>query len=264
MNNNLPDLMEVAISAAMGAGRELLDRYGEQFTTLSKESVRDIVSDADIAAENTAIEIVRSHYPNARILSEEKGQTGDSQADDYWIIDALDGSVNYVHQVPLFSVSIAYFREGEVQASSIYVPLADDIYYAAKGLGAFKNKHGLRIQDLPLSQSLFAASFSGKNFDPDRRDQEFLAFGRINDASCGCLRTGSAALNLAFLAEGKLNGCWGKANKHWDIAAGLLLAQEAGAQVQTSAVSQGGDRMNYIAASNSNFYFLSDHVRSLF
>lgn len=264
MNSNVETLMEVAISSAMKAGRELLDRYGDQLATVSKESLRDVVSEADYAAEDCAIETVRSYFPDARIFSEEKGNTGNSDAKDYWIIDALDGSVNYVHQIPLFAVSIAYFRAEEIQASSIYVPLADDIYYAAKGLGAFKNKNVLRIQDVPLAQSLFAASFSGRSFDPHLRDQEFMAFGRVNDASCGCLRTGSAALNLAFLAEGRLNGCWGKANKRWDIAAGLLLAKEAGAQVETIPASDDGERLNFIAAPLPNFNFLSDQVRCSF
>ena len=264
MNINFDTHMEVAISAAMKAGRELLDRYGDQFSTVSKESLRDVVSEADFAAEDCAIETVLSHYPDARIFSEEKGNSGNQDSKDYWIIDALDGSVNYVHQIPLFAVSVAYFGAGQIQASSIYVPLSDDIYYAAKGLGAFKNKNVLHVQDVPLTQSLFAASFSGKSFDPALRDQEFMAFGRVNDASCGCLRTGSAALNLAFLAEGRLNGCWGKANKHWDIAAGLLLAREAGAHVETGSASEDGARLNYIAAPMSNFNFLSDQVRCSF
>lgn len=256
--------MEVAISAAIGAGRVLLDRFGEQLTTASKESARDIVSDADLAAENRAIEIIRGHFPDARVLSEEKGETGNKDAQDYWVVDALDGSVNYIHQVPLFSVSVAHLRGGRVQAGSIYVPLADDIYYAAKGLGAFKNKLALRVRDVPLENSLFAASFSGKSFDPDLRDLEFITFGKVNDASRGCLRTGSAALNLAFLAEGRLSGCWGKAAKHWDIAAGLLLAEEAGAIVEaTSAIDNGGE-LNYIAAPASNFHFLANQVRFCF
>lgn len=264
MNNRNVTAMEVAISAAIGAGRELIERYGEKISVVQKESIRDIVSEVDYAAENKAIEIVQSHYPDSKIVAEEIGQIGKANAKELWVIDALDGSVNYVHQIPLFSVSVAYFIEGRVQACSIYVPLADDIYYAAEGLGAFKNKQPLNVEDPPLAQSLFAASFSGKNFDPSRRDQEFIAFGRVNDASCGCLRTGSAALNLAFLAEGKFNGCWGKANKHWDIAAGLLLAKEAGACVETSAACDDGGRLNYIAASASNFRFLSDNVRDCF
>jgi myo-inositol-1(or 4)-monophosphatase len=264
MNKNVTTPMEVAISAAIGAGSELLNRFGEKLTVTSKDSARDIVSDADFAAESRAIEIVRHHFPNARVLSEEKGETGDKHAQDYWIIDALDGTVNYIHEVPLFSVSVAYFKDGRVQAGSIFLPLADDIYYAARGLGAFKNKHTIKVHDLPVEESLFAASFSGKSFNPNLRQLEFIAFGNVNDSSCGCLRTGSAALNLAFLAEGRLNGCWGKAAKYWDIAAGLLLAEEAGALVDATSATHDGKRLNYIAAPVSNFSFLTNQVRICF
>jgi myo-inositol-1(or 4)-monophosphatase len=264
MNDDIAIKMEVAIAAAMRAGQELIDRFGDQVSIIGKESARDIASEADFAAEDSAIEVVHSHYPNARILAEERGELGDCSAQDYWIIDALDGSVNYVHQVPLFCVSVAYFSQGQVQAGSVYVPLADDIYYAAKSLGAFKNKNVLRVHDIPPTQSLFSASFSGKIFDKNLREEEFLAFGRVNDASCGCLRTGSAAINLVYLAEGKLNGCWGKAAKHWDIGAGLLIAQEAGANVEINPASLDGRLLNYIAAPTSNFQFLSDHVRGSF
>lgn len=264
MNKNLATPMEVAISAAIGAGSELLNRFGERLSVTSKDSLRDLVSDADLAAESRAIEIVHRHFPNARVLSEEKGETGDKHAQDYWIIDALDGTVNYIHKVPLFSVSVAYFKDGRVQAGSIYIPLADDVYYAERGRGAFKNKHALKVHDLPLEESLFAASFSGRNFSPNLRHLEFIAFGKVNDASCGCLRTGSAALNLAFLAEGRLNGCWGKAAKHWDIAAGLLLAEEAGARVDATFATYDGKSVNYIAAPVSNFSFLTNEVRICF
>ncbi len=263
--NDVAIKMEVAISAAISAGRELIDRFGDQVSIIGKESARDIASEADFVAEDSAIELIHSHYPNARIFAEERGELGDCTAQDYWVIDALDGSVNYVHQIPLFSVSIAYFSQGQAQAGSVYVPLADDIYYAAKNLGAFKNKNKLQhVHDTPPVESLFSVSFSGKVFDKKLREQEFLAFGRVNDASCGCLRTGSAAINLVYLAEGKLNGCWGKAAKHWDIAAGLLIAQEAGAHVETNQASDDGRLLNYISASPLNFQFLSDHVRSSF
>lgn len=264
MGNTATKMMELSMSAAMGAGKELLDRYDEKLSLSSKESLRDIVSEADFAAEDRAIQIIRNGIPNARIISEEQGQTGNALADEYWVIDALDGSVNYVHQIPLFCVSIAYFERGEVVAGSVYAPLADDIYYAARGLGAYKNKSPLRIRDLPVEASLFAASFSGKAFDPDTRDDEFVAFGKVNDHSCGCLRTGSAALNLAYLAEGKLNGCWGKASKHWDIAAGLLLASEAGASVASYHATAGGNLLNYIAAPETNFSFLKKQVMRCF
>jgi myo-inositol-1(or 4)-monophosphatase len=253
-------LLEVAIKAAMKAGRELRERYDDQLRTIAKESFRDIYSEADQAAEDCAIQVLRDHDPDIAILSEERGYSGAADAEDYWIVDALDGTVNYVHQVPFFSVSIAHVSKGKATAAAIYAPLVDDIYYAAVGKGAFKNQRRIQTPDKTPESSLFAASFSGKSFDPAHRHDEFITFGEINDVSRGCLRTGSAALNLAYLAEGRFNGCWGKAAKNWDIAAGLLIASEAGASIHTETVGEQKDRMNYIAAPGENFEFLKRHT----
>lgn len=257
-------LLEVAIKAAMKAGRELLERYDGQLSTLSKESFRDIYSEADHAAEDCALQVLRQHDPAIAVLSEEKGYSGAAGADDFWIVDALDGSVNYVHHVPFFSVSVAYMSAGQPLAGAIYAPLFDDLYYAQQGGGAFKNQRAIRTPDKRPEDSLFAASFSGKSFDPARRDEEYAAFGEVNDHTRGCLRTGSAALNLAYLAEGRLNGCWGKAAKSWDIAAGLLIAREAGASVYAQPPSSERDRLNYIAAPAHNFDYLQTRVARCF
>lgn len=257
-------LLEVAIKAAMAAGRELLERYDDQLRTMTKESFRDIYSDADQAAEDCALQVLREHDPAIAILSEERGYSGADNAEDYWIVDALDGSVNYVHHVPFFSVSVAHISKGKATAAAIYAPLVDDIYYAALGQGAFKNQRRIHTPDKAPEDSLFAASFSGKSFDPANRQAEFITFGAINDSTRGCLRTGSAALNLAYLAEGRFNGCWGKANKTWDIAAGLLIASEAGAKIHTETVGSQQDRMNYIAAPGTNFDFLKPHTAKYF
>ncbi len=255
--------MEVAIAAALAAGHALMQAYGQAHEVRAKESWRDLVSGADLAAEACAIEVVLGHQPHARIVSEERGDLGQAQTDAHWVIDALDGSVNYLHQLPWFAVSIAFVQQGQVQAASIYAPLSKDLYYASRGQGAFKNDRRLRVADLPSAQSLFAATFSGQTLESARRPQEYLAFGQVNDASRGCLRTGSAALNLAYLAEGKLNGCWGKASRHWDVMAGLLLAQEAGACTEVLAHDEAG-RCSFIAAPPANFQFLSQHVRGCF
>ena len=105
-------------------------------------------------------------------------------------------------------------------------------------------------------------SFSGKNYEPSGRQEEFLLFGRINDMSRGCLRTGSAALNLAYLAEGRFNGCWGKANKEWDISAGLLIAKLAGATVLTAECGLEQHLLHYLAAPPQNFIWLKQQAES--
>lgn len=229
MKNEL--LMQVAIKAAVKAGKLLLDNYGERKEISKKQSFRDIVTNADKLAENEAISVLYDFDPEISIISEEQGRIVDSNKNKYWLIDALDGTVNFVNQIPFFSVSIAYIEDDVICASVIYVPFYDDLYFGARGVGVFKNHQPISVSNCNLENSLFAVSFSGKSFEPHSRRNEFLLFSEINDHSRGCLRTGSAALNLAFLAEGKLNGCWGKAAKYWDIAAGLLLVELAGCKI---------------------------------
>ena len=244
--------LETAIRAAVAAGRELMVRYDLKFRVEEKESLRDIVTDADRAAEERAIDVVSAWSTPASILSEEAGSLGNASADFRWIIDALDGTVNYVHQVPFFSVSIALLQGDKPIAGAIYAPVANDLYYAGAGLGAFKNDRRIAVIDRPLESSLLAAAFSGRGYLAETRAAEFRLFQAVNDASRGCLRTGSAALNLAYLAEGRLNACWGRSNKIWDVAAGLIVAGEAGADVRSRPTPESGHLIDYSAGTSLN------------
>lgn len=254
-------LLEVGISAAMRAGKCLMDNYLQGQSFFNKESHRDIATSVDVSAEKEVFSVLRKFDKGIPILSEEHGfQGGNGDSGECWVVDALDGTVNYLNQIPFFSVSIAYFKNNQPIIGVVYAPLVDDIYYASEGIGAFKNQHKIFISDQAPENSLFSASFSGKNRDPSGRDEEFLLFGHINDLSRGCLRTGSAALNLAYLAEGRFNGCWGKANKDWDIGAGLLIAKMAGANVVRYQSKLGGNLSHYIAGTPLNFTWLQDQV----
>lgn len=244
--------LETAMRAAVAAGRELMVRYDVTFRVEEKESLRDIVVEADRAAEERAIDVVSAWSTPASILSEEAGSLGDTSAKYQWIIDALDGTVNYVHQVPFFSVSIALLQGDNPIAGAIFAPVANDLYYAGAGLGAFKNDRRIEVVDRPLESSLLAAAFSGRGWLAETRAAEFRLFQAVNDSSRGCLRTGSAALNLAYLAEGRLNACWGRSNKIWDVAAGLIVAKEAGADVRSRTASEGSDLINYLAGTSLN------------
>lgn len=244
--------METAIRAATAAGRELSARYDLKFRVEQKESLRDIVVDADRAAEQCAVEVVQASGLPAAILSEEMGHVGDPDSELRWIIDALDGTVNYVSHVPFFSVSVALMERDEPIVGAVYAPIPNDLYFAGRGIGAFKNDHRISVVDQPLGSSLLAAAFSGKGSSPDSRASEFQLFQAVNDASRGCLRTGSAALNLAYMAEGRLNGCWGRANKVWDIAAGLAISRAAGAVVRSRFRSDRRDLVDYSVSTPSN------------
>ena len=240
---NRTQLMEAAIAAAVPAGNLLMHHYNDRLDVAHKESLRDVVTQVDKLAENQIIRILSGFDDSLAIVTEEQGQVhGGKDVESYWIIDALDGTVNFVNHVPFFCVSIAFVESGSPVVGVIYNPMVNDLYYGAKGVGAFKNQTKLAVKDNPPNECLFSAAFSGKSFEPARRRDEFLLFGEINDHSRGVLRSGSAAMNLAYLAEGKLGGCWGKANKFWDIGAGLVLADLGGAKVQFKEVDKEKDR----------------------
>ena len=256
-------LLEVAIAGAMRAGKSLLDNYRQTVPITTKESMRDLTTTVDFAAEQEVFKILKKYDNAIPILSEEHGFQGNYSSLGYWVVDALDGTVNYLNQVPFFSVSISFIKNGAPLVGVVYAPLVDDIYYGAEGVGAFKNQNKMQVNDYSPKESLFSASFSGKNYEPLGRQEEFLLFGRVNDQSRGCLRTGSAALNLAYLAEGRFNGCWGKANKKWDISAGLLLAKLAGANVHTVGCDPEQHLYHYLAAPPQNFIWLKQQIGSI-
>ena len=256
-------LMEIAIKAATTAGTILTDYYNEKVQIVDKESSRDIVSEVDKMAENAIIEILKSYDDSISIITEEQGRVYKRDENRFWLIDALDGTVNYVNHIPFFCVSIAYIENNVTQVAAIYSPISDDIYYGGRSVGVFKNQKAIKVKSSSAKESLFSVSFSGKNYDPTKRVDEFILFADVNDNSRGCLRTGSAALNLAYLAEGKFSGCWGKANKFWDIAAGLLLAELAGAKTELNALDSEKHLTSYIACTESAWDFLYNKAKHI-
>ncbi len=254
--------LEIAINAAVTAGNALLQHYGTGLHPQQKESLRDLVTEVDTLSEQEIINIIREKDPIHGILTEEQGFIG-PKTDDYWVVDALDGTINFIHEIPLFCVSIAFIQNKKPIVGAIYNPLSEELYYGATGIGCFKNQISLKRNDCPLSQSLLAQAFSGKAYDPQNRLKEFETFGRLNDLSQGCLRTGSAAMNLAYVADGKLGGCFGKANKFWDIAAGLLFAELAGATISYTLVDTEKHLIDYIAAAPTCYQELKVHLDGL-
>jgi myo-inositol-1(or 4)-monophosphatase len=246
MKNNAT--VEVAIKAAISAGLILKNFYSEKVEVSSKESSRDIVSEVDHLAEKKIIEILKEYDDSISIITEEQGTLYSKQKDKFWLIDPLDGTVNYIHNIPFFCVSVAYVENGIVEAGAVYSPLFDDLFYGARSIGVFKNHKAINVDNASFKESLFAATFSGKNYEPKKRKDEAELFIEINDNSRGCLRTGSAALNLVYLAEGRFNGCFGKANKFWDIGAGLLIAELAGAKVEIKHLDKENRLASYVAA----------------
>ncbi len=258
------EYLETALKAAVSAGNLIEERHKDILNVSKKESLRDIVTHVDKLAENQIIDILKDYDKNIPILTEESGLVQGKTEKTYWIVDALDGTVNYVNHIPFYAVSIALFDKNKITVGVIFNPYSNELYYGSDGLGVFKNQKPMKIIDRVPEECLFSMAFSGKNYEATKRVDEFLLFGKINDSSRGCLRTGSAAMNLAYLAEGKFGGCLGKANKIWDVAAGLLLAKLAGSNVQFKEVGKEKNLINYIATVPKAWNLISSNIRGIY
>ena len=188
----------------------------------------DFVSDVDRRAELAIIETIHKAYPDHAILGEESGHHGDHELQ--WVIDPLDGTTNYLHQLPHFCTSIGILDRGELAHAIIFDPLKDELFTASKGRGAQLNRRRLRVTSTKrLDQALIA---TGEPIEEGPRLERYLPqLDRVVKAGGGIRRMGAAALDLAYVAAGRIDGFWELNLKPWDIAAGMLLVSEAGGSV---------------------------------
>jgi myo-inositol-1(or 4)-monophosphatase len=227
----------IAVRAARAAGKLLLRYYGQvDGGSISEKGRNDFVSEVDRAAEAAIIDIIRKAYPSHAILAEESGaHAGD---DFQWVIDPLDGTTNYLHGFPQFSVSIALMHRGQLESAVVYDPLREEMYTADRGGGAFLNDRRIRVtQRKDLHGALLG---TGIPFRDQRYLDTYLSMMKalIRDTA-GIRRPGSAALDFAYVAAGRIDGFWELGLAAWDFAAGVLLVREAGGVVSDLA---GGDR----------------------
>jgi len=183
----------------------------------------DIVTAADRAAEAVILACLRGAYPNASVLAEESGAMAGTSS-ERWIVDPLDGTTNYAHGYPLYCVSIAYERDGEVLAGVVYAPALDECYAAERGGGATCNGHSIAVSTVDRVADAMVCT----GFHPSDYERNAAYFARASHHAQAVRRDGSAALDLAFTARGRFDGFWEWDLKPWDVAAGTLLVLEAG------------------------------------
>lgn len=222
-------LLNIAIQAARNGGK-IITRSLDRFDTVkvSEKGNNDFVTDIDKAVENEIMATISDAYPSHAFRNEESGVTGD---DDYvWIVDPIDGTTNYIHGFPCFSISIAVKHKGVLQHGVIYDPVKGELFTASRGQGAYLNNRRMRVsQQLKLQSSLIGIGFPYRQ--PENLQKQLNTLKNIFPYVAGFRSIGSAALALAYVASGRLDGMWLACLSEWDIAAGILLVMEAGGLV---------------------------------
>ncbi len=217
-------MLNIASRAARKAGSRIMSGFDRlDKVKVALKGKNDYVTEIDHDAEAIIIEVLRQSYPTHGFLAEESGMT---EGDDYqWIIDPLDGTTNFVHGYPHFCISIALRFKGKVEHGLIYDPVREDLFSASKGSGAYLNERRMRVKDTKkLGKSLVGMSFRKSNMSADVID----GFSKLGDEAGSVRRAGSSALDLAYVAAGRLDACYQAGMSTWDVAAGGLMVREAG------------------------------------
>jgi myo-inositol-1(or 4)-monophosphatase len=226
----LEGFLEIATEAALSAGAILQSYWGNLKSVQEKGRPGDLVTEADAAAEAAVLTILKRHFPEHQILAEESGHQGNTVSRFLWAIDPLDGTTNYAHQYPFSATSIALLIDGVPQVGVIFDPFHQELFRAATGLGATLNRKPIHVsQTKNLAQSLLVTGFAyDRRETPDNNYAEFCHFTHLTQ---GVRRGGAASIDLAYVACGRLDGYWERGLSPWDVAAGIVLVQEAGGQV---------------------------------
>ena len=245
--------VNIAVRAARAAGDVVL-RYHNQIDllTIENKSINDFVSEVDKTAEKAIIKEIKKVFPNHSILAEESGEIlGDS--DFLWIIDPLDGTTNYLHGFPQYAISIALLEKQVVTHAVIYDPFKEELFNASKGEGAYLNNERIRVtMSNGLQDTLIGTGFPFRY--PEHLDCYLKTFKAIHPHVSGIRRAGSAALDLAYLAAGRLDGFWEIGLNSWDIAAGALLVKEAGGFIGDFSGRDQYLETGNVVAGNSDVY----------
>ena len=211
---------------AREAGRELLDRLNRPREIAQKSRRADLVTDADGASERIIVARLRAAYPSATILAEESGRH-DGASGERWIVDPLDGTTNFAHAYPLFCISIAYERNGELIAGVVHAPAMGETFAAERGAGATFNGRRSSVSDIERVGDAMTCT----GFHPADYERNAACFAAASRRTQAVRRDGAAALDLAYVACGRYDGFWEFDLSPWDVAAGTLLVREAGGTV---------------------------------
>lgn len=220
----MASFLETAAEIARESGA-LIAAYGERKIGFELKGEFDLVTEADRASERLIVERLRAHYPSHSIIAEEGGG-GEGSSEYRWYVDPLDGTTNFAHGFPAFNVTLALERAGELIAGVIFDPLRDEMFRAERGSGAWLNQRRIHVSKTPaIESSLVATGFPSRK---RHRNVNVHFYYQLAMLSHGVRRAGSAALDLAYVGCGRLDAFWEFGLNPWDVAAGVLLIEEAG------------------------------------
>lgn len=230
-SGKLQELEKVALEAAQ-VGAEILQKYAKAGFQIEHKTPLNLVTDADLDSERAIVEVIRTTYPTHQILAEEEGSHSSQNSLYKWIIDPLDGTTNFAHGFPAYNVSIGLEYEGKCILGVVIDPTRDEVFVAGGGSGATLNRKPIHVSAVPkLDQALLVTGFGYDiRENPENNLDEFC---RFTLCAQGVRRTGSAALDMCYVACGRFDGFWELKLNPWDVAAGLVVVQEAGGKVTT-------------------------------
>jgi myo-inositol-1(or 4)-monophosphatase len=225
-------LIQIAVDAARAAGN-IMVRAAQRLDILkiTEKRPNDFVTDIDTKVEQEIISIIKKAYPTHSIVGEESGATAGMPNDYQWIIDPIDGTRNFIHGFPYFAVSIAIAHKNKIEHGVIYDPMRQELFIASRGRGAYLNERRIRVsQRKKIEDCLFGTGFAYRHTDKENAQAKHI-LQTILPLAGDIRRAGAAALDLAYVACGRLDGFWEMGLHLWDIAAGVLLVKEAGGMI---------------------------------
>jgi myo-inositol-1(or 4)-monophosphatase len=243
-----PLFLATAVEAVVRAGDVMMSRFGRD-VRVDKKGTIDLVTEVDVAIEGTFRQMVSERFPDHAVLGEELGGSATPPPGCCWIFDPIDGTTNFAHGLPIFCSSLALEIDGVPDVAAVYDPTRRELFTAERGGGAFVNGHPLRVSR--AADLVDAMLVTGFPYDVHGRVGEIVGlFGAFVGRARAVRRLGSAALDLCYVAAGRMDGFWESDLKAWDIAAGALIVAEAGGRVTSMAGEPFSSRAGHVLASN--------------
>ena len=253
MRLNSPQI-NIITRACMKASRLLIRDYGEvENLQVSTKGPGDFVTSADKRTEKILIEELQKAHPDYGIITEETGEINKSNTRNRWIIDPIDGTMNFLNGIPQFAISIGYEEENEIKCGVIFNPITNEMFSAEKGNGAYLNNSRIRVSNKKKIKDAFLVT-GGPKQASKIKDKIFSEYVNVSKQVSNVRKFGSAALDMAYVACGRFDGYWQRELKYWDVAAGIIILKEAGGFIDFFVFYDKAPLKKNILASNSNIH----------